>query len=151
MGYVIRNYGETRQIPFKNGFISIGREQAIETDDPEVVSALSGIPQVNVAAQPGTIVTSPPSEPPVAEEIEEDIDEEDEDSRDESADDGEQDDDDNEDEFEEPEESDESEEEDSPDYASMSKRELLDLAKERNLATPDTIRKEALITLLLTK
>ena len=138
MGYVIRNYGMSREIPLKSGSISMERDEAIETDDPEVVKAFSGVPAISIAEQPGTVhpVPAPVPEP----EPDDDNDDEDNDDQGESENDGN--DDDNEKEDESPAEKEE------PDYESMLKRDLLVLAQERNLDVPDQITKVELIELL---
>lgn len=59
MSYVIRNYGPSKQLPFKNQHISISRDAAIVTDDLEVVQALSGQSMINISKQPGTMTLVP--------------------------------------------------------------------------------------------
>ena len=139
MGYVIRNCGTSRQIPFKSGFITMERDQAIETDDLEIVKAFTGQPQINITQQPGTLTpveapTPPPGpEPPVD-------DDQGEDDNNQGNNNDDQDDNDDED--------DEKTEAKTPDYESMLKRDLLVLAQERNLEVPDQITKAELIELL---
>lgn len=75
MSYVIRNYGPTRELPFKNQHITMVRDQAIVTNDLEMVQALSGQPMINVSKQPGTVPpASAPAPAPIAEPIEEELD-----------------------------------------------------------------------------
>lgn len=46
--FVIRNYGPSRQIPYKGQQICMGRDQAIETDDEKMVVALGKADEIHV-------------------------------------------------------------------------------------------------------
>jgi len=50
--FVVRNYGNTRELPYKNKMIYLARDGAIETDDSEMANALSQFPQIHVAGYP---------------------------------------------------------------------------------------------------
>jgi hypothetical protein len=66
MAYVIRNYGPTRQLPYKNQYITITNDGAIETNDEEMVNVLRTYPKIHVSGQKDLVVPSPS---PIAVEI----------------------------------------------------------------------------------
>jgi len=69
--FVIRNYGPTRQFPYKDKHIFIANDCAIETDDEEEVGALSGQESVHVTDRGSELVppSSPIKKPEAPEEI----------------------------------------------------------------------------------
>ena len=69
--YIIRNYGPSAQIPYKDKSITITSDVVIETDDPELVSAASSIPNIHVTTRPGAKAVAPPKvEEPISSETE---------------------------------------------------------------------------------
>lgn len=69
MSYIIRNYGATVDVPFKNGHILMQRDGCIVTNNVEEANAFSGIPGVSVVKQPGTVDVIPPPAPEPEKEI----------------------------------------------------------------------------------
>jgi len=61
--FVVRNYGVTRQVPYKGQQVIIANDKAIETDDMELVAVLQNIEAMHVTDRcPGT---PGPSLPPI--------------------------------------------------------------------------------------
>lgn len=74
--FVIRNYGRTRQFPYKDKQIYIANDKAIETDDVEMVAVLQNFPQMEVTDHcPETPGPSLPSPKVVPDEVEQTPDE----------------------------------------------------------------------------
>lgn len=135
--FVIRNYGPSRKVPYKDMHVFIGQDKAIETDDAELANAFASVPKVTVKARPGVPTSPVPVSTPDPEKgvIDEPVEDDDFDEPVEDDDefDGEDDDD---------------EEDESIDYDSMLKRDLLTLARERDVDLPEKITKKDLIELL---
>lgn len=71
--FVIRNYGLTRQIPYKDQQVCIANDQAIETDDEELVAVLRKHENLHVTDRGSELASSLPvvDEPERSEESEE--------------------------------------------------------------------------------
>jgi hypothetical protein len=69
--YVIRNYGLTRQIPYKGQQIFIANDQAIETDDEELVTVLRAQENLHVTDRGSELASTLSEKPESTEESEE--------------------------------------------------------------------------------
>jgi len=62
--FAIRNYGLTRQIPYKDQQVFIANDQAIETDDEELVAVLRKHENLYVTDRSPELASSLPAEEP---------------------------------------------------------------------------------------
>ena len=62
--FVIRNYGLTRQIPYKDQQVCIANDQAIETDDEELVAVLRKHENLHITDRSSELASSLPVDEP---------------------------------------------------------------------------------------
>ena len=69
--FIIRNYGLTRQIPYKDQHIFVANDQAIETNDEELVAVLRKHENLSVTDRGSELVSTLSEEPETPEETDE--------------------------------------------------------------------------------
>jgi len=61
--FVIRNYGQSRQVPYQNTQIYIARDGAMETDDENIAATMKGQKDMTVTDHGVQSNPAPPEEP----------------------------------------------------------------------------------------
>jgi len=61
--FVIRNYGQTQQVPYQNTQIIIARDGAIETDDEDIAATMKAQKDILVTDHGAQATSTPPEEP----------------------------------------------------------------------------------------
>ena len=60
--FVIRNYGQTRQVPYQNTQIIIARDGAIETDDEDIAATMKEQKDITVTDHGAQATSTPPKQ-----------------------------------------------------------------------------------------
>ena len=60
--FVIRNYGQTQQVPYQNTQIIIARDGAIETDDEDIAATMKAQKDITVTDHGAQATSTPPKQ-----------------------------------------------------------------------------------------